>query len=117
MGIASDGKQGMGTESELASVFASASDLTSLIRFTPSTLDSFRSTFHPDLSAARVQATIYDRMMQEGRFTPTRPEWVVGSEDVLAVGYVVLADIIALRIRPDRTHVCPFVAVSLAVRG
>jgi hypothetical protein len=104
----------LGTGSELGEIFATTSDLSGLIRFSSSCIEAYRQMFMPGRSEEAIKASIYRRLMDEGRFTATKPEWVEEADG--AVGYAVIDDRVALRLQSDQQQSAPFIAVGISVR-
>jgi hypothetical protein len=104
----------MGTGSGLGEIFASTSDLSGLIRFSPSCVETYQELFMPGRSIEAVKSSIYQRLIGEGRFMATTPDWLEEAEG--AVGYAVIDDRVALRIQSDQMQSAPFIAVGIAVR-
>ena len=100
--------------SELGEIFASTSDLSGLIRFSPSCIETYQQMFMPGRSEAAVKASIYERLIGEGRFTATKPKWLEEADG--AVGYAVIDDRVALRIQSDQMQSAPFIAVGISIR-
>lgn len=104
----------MGTGSEFGRIFATTSDLSGLIRFSSSCIETYQKLFEPELSTEAVKSSIYKRLMGEGKFTASKPKWLAEGDG--AVGYAVIGDRVALRIQSDQAQAAPFIAVGISIR-
>lgn len=105
----------MGNGLGLAGIFASADDLSGLVRFAQPCIERYRDIFHPRSSLADALTHIYRRMLSDGHFQTDAPEWV-SEQSSEAVGYVVIDDYIMFSLKRDPRNSHPFVAFTLGVR-
>ena len=103
----------MENEPGLAGIFATADDLSGLVRFTQPCIEQYRDHIDPRMSLATAQAHLYRRMLTDGRFHKDPPQRA--DHRHRAIGFVVIDNHITLYLRTEHRDSHPFVAFAIQV--